>query len=71
MKKQPTITEQLRKAISEAERRGVTQYQIAKAANMPRSMVQRIASGETIPRLDTAERLARAVEKRLVLIVAN
>ena len=46
-KRQVSAAEQLRRAIRQAERRGVTHYQIAKAAKMPQSQLSRIARGET------------------------
>ena len=55
------MVDELRRAIAAAEKRGVTRYQIAKAARMQTSQVTRVAGGETIPRLDTAERIAEAV----------
>jgi DNA-binding phage protein len=61
---------QLRDAIRQAERRGATQYQMAKVAGMPRSMLSRIASGQTVPRIDTAERLARVLGMRLILVAS-
>jgi DNA-binding phage protein len=69
-----SVADDLRKAIARAERRGVTRYQIAKLAGMPQSQVGRIASGESVPKLDTAERVAKAIGCRLTItpiIVAN
>jgi transcriptional regulator with XRE-family HTH domain len=62
------IVGELQKAIADAERRGVTRYQIAKAAGMPQSQVGRIASGESVPKLDTAERIAKVIGRRLTII---
>jgi len=67
--KKITATKALRNAIKAAEKRGVKQSQIAAIAGMPRSQLSRIAKGESIPRLDTAERIAAAVGCRIV--VAN
>ena len=68
MAKQPQpIVEQLRDAIRQAERRGVTQYQIAKAARVHQSQLTRFMAGETIPRLQTAERLIAAIGGRLLI----
>jgi predicted transcriptional regulator len=55
------IVQDLRRAIAKAEKRGVTQYRIAKLAGMPQSMVARIAGGKAVPKLDTAERVAKAI----------
>jgi transcriptional regulator with XRE-family HTH domain len=46
----------------------MTRYQIAKAAGMPQSQVGRIASGESVPKLDTAERVAKVIGYSLVII---
>lgn len=62
------IVEELRRAIAQAEKRGVTRYQIAKLTGMPQSHVGRIATGETVPKLDTAERIAKAIGLRLAII---
>jgi DNA-binding phage protein len=63
-----SISEQLRKAIAQAERRGITRYQIAKLAGMPQSQVGRVASGESVPTLDTAERIALAIGCRFSIV---
>jgi transcriptional regulator with XRE-family HTH domain len=67
------IAAELRRAIRNAERRGTTRYQIAKAARMPQSQVGRVASGESDPTLGTAERIARAIGYKIAIVpvVAN
>lgn len=67
-KKQSSIVDELKAAIRQAEKAGKTRYQIAKAAGMPQSQVGRIASGESVPTLATAERIAVAIGFRLSLI---
>ena len=62
------IVDELRRAIGRAERQGMTLYRIAKAARMPQSQVGRVASGETVPRLDTAERIAKAIGCKLAIV---
>jgi transcriptional regulator with XRE-family HTH domain len=66
--KQVKIVDELQRAIAQAEKRGVTKYAIAKAAGMPRSQLTRIASGESVPKLDTAERIAQVIGCRLTII---
>lgn len=66
-KKLKSAADELRKAIARAERAGLTQYAIAKAAGMPQSQVKRVASGESIPTLDTAERIALAIGCRVTI----
>lgn len=67
-KRTKSIVDELRRAIARAERRGQTRYAIAKAAKMPRSQMTRIASGENVPKLDTAERVAQVIGYRLALV---
>jgi len=67
-KRQQSIAEDLRWAIAQAEKRGVTRYKIAKAAGMPQSQIGRIASGESVPKLDTAERIAQVIGVRLAIV---
>jgi DNA-binding phage protein len=62
------IAAELRRAIAQAERSGVTQYRIAKLAKLAASQVARVASGETVPKLDTAQRIAKALGLRLALV---
>jgi transcriptional regulator with XRE-family HTH domain len=66
-KRQVNVAEQLRKAIALAERKGQSRYAIAKAAGIRYSMLVRIAEGENLPRIDTAEKLASAIGRRLTL----
>jgi transcriptional regulator with XRE-family HTH domain len=68
MAKKTSIAEELRAAIAKAEAKGMTRADIAKAAGMARQMVYRIADGKTIPRLDTAERLALGLNLMLRLV---
>jgi|GEM_PF-1812971 len=65
MSRKASIADDLRRAIAQAERKGQTRYAIAKAAGLAESQVLRIAKGETIPTLDTAERLAKGIGYRL------
>ena len=55
------IVEQLRQAIHDAEKRGLSQYAIAKAAGVHRAQLMRLMTGTVAPRLDTAHRIADAV----------
>jgi DNA-binding phage protein len=66
-KKTQDVAAELRRAIARSEKHGMTRYAIAKAAKMPRSQLTRVATGETLPRIDTAERIATAIGCRLVL----
>jgi len=62
------IVKQLVKAVREAERAGMSRYAIAHAAGVALPVLVRIANGTTIPRLDTAERIARGIGLHLTLI---
>lgn len=60
-----SVVDQLRDAIEDAEKRGITRSQMALEVNMPRSQFNRIAGGESVPRLDTAERIFSMLEMPL------
>jgi DNA-binding phage protein len=61
------IAEQLRRAIKDAERRGMSRYAIAKAAGIGTTQLKLIAEGNNVPRIDTAEKIASAIGMRLVI----
>lgn len=67
-KRQVSVTVELRRAIAQAGKRGVTRYRIAQVTGMPQSQVGRIASGETEPLLGTAEKIARSIGYKLALV---
>ncbi len=69
MKRQKSITQRLRTAIAQAEKHGQSRYAIAKAAQIRYGQLCRIAEGENLPRLDTAEKIAKAIGLRLELIL--
>lgn len=62
-----SIADDLRRAIAEEEKRGVTRYQIAKSTGLSQAMLSRFVAGENVPNLNTAERIAKAIGRRLVL----
>jgi ribosome-binding protein aMBF1 (putative translation factor) len=62
-----TTAEQLRRALRQAERRGVSLRELSRLAGVNVSVVSRFVDGGAMPRLDTAEALAAAVGKRLTL----
>ena len=68
MAKRKTIAERLRSSIAQAEKRGMSRYAIAKAAQIRYGQLCRIADGENLPRLDTAEKIATALSLRLDLV---
>jgi len=68
MTKELLLSEQLRRAIAKAERRGVTRYRIAKTSGLTESQVKRIAEATNVPMIDTAARLADAIGLRLALV---
>jgi hypothetical protein len=60
--------EQLRRAIREAERAGLTRYQISKKSGVSQALLTRIVVTKTgNPRLDIAERIASAIGWKLSL----
>lgn len=66
-KKPKPIAEQLRQAIADADKAGVSGYRIAQLTGMSRSQIHSIANGKTVPKLDTAERIAAAIGHTFLL----
>ena len=66
-RKPKPIADQLRQAIKQAERKGITRYRIAQETGVSEAQLSRLMSGAGIPRLDTAEAIAAGVGKRLTL----
>jgi DNA-binding phage protein len=66
--RQANIAEQLRKAIAQAGRRGKSLYRIARETGLTGGALSRLMAGTRLPTIDTAQRVAHAVGKRLVLI---
>ena len=61
------IAMQLRAAIAKAEKQGMTRYQIAKLAGMRHIVLKRVADGEAIPRVDTAQKILNAIGMSLTI----
>jgi DNA-binding phage protein len=66
-KRVTSIVAELRKAIATAERRGQTRYQIAKVSGVDESQLSKLVNHQRIPRLDTAEKIVKAMGGRLVI----
>lgn len=61
------IADQLRAAITKAEKRGITRYRIAKEAGIGQSTLSQFMSTDRQLRLDIAERIAEAIGQKLIL----
>jgi transcriptional regulator with XRE-family HTH domain len=61
------VDEQLRQAIAKARRNGMTWATLCEATGMSISHARSVADGRTIPRLDTAENIANALNLKLYL----
>jgi transcriptional regulator with XRE-family HTH domain len=68
MNRRTTIAADLRRAIKAAGRRGLTRYRIAKITGLSQGQLSRFVAGEIVPKLDTAEKIAAALGKRLTLV---
>lgn len=69
------IVEALREAVRDAERRGVTRYQIAKNSGVSESQLSKLMATEPerhrVPRLDTAEKIAAGAGFKLAIETIN
>ncbi len=62
-----TLAQRLIAEIRRAERGGLTQAELARLSDMPESQIHRIRTGKIMPRLDTAEAIAKALKLRITL----
>ena len=65
--KSTPIADQLRQIIHQAERQGITRYQLAKRSGVSEGQLSRLVHGEVSPRLDSADRIAKALGYRFHL----
>jgi len=69
MSKSKGIVAELLAAIRAAEKTGLTRYRIAKLSGVDESQLSKLVKGRRIPRLDTAEKIVRAIGGRLSITV--
>ena len=62
------LVEQLRQTIRRAEKRGVSRYRIARLSGVSEGQLSRLMHGSVVPRLDSAERIARAIGCKIVIL---
>lgn len=68
-RKTDSIARRLKAAVQQAERRGITRYQIAKASGVSQAMLSRLVSsapGRDV-RIETAEKILGAIGLELVI----
>ena len=61
------LSEQLRDLIRTAEREGITRYEITKRTGISSGQLSRVLHSEGSMRLDTAERIAEACGRRIII----
>ena len=69
MSKPTNIVEELRRAIARAGRHGLTRYRLAKLSGVDQSQLSKLVRVQRVPRLDTAEKIVRALGGRLVIMM--
>lgn len=62
------IADDLRRAIREAERAGLTRYKLAQDCGVSEAQLSRIFRGLIEPKLSTAERILAGIGKRLKIV---
>jgi DNA-binding XRE family transcriptional regulator len=67
-KKKQNVTDQLIKAIREAEKQGVTRYRIAQISGVSEALLCRLVKGNYHIQLETAEKISDALEFRIIMI---
>lgn len=66
-KKPKALSDQLREAIRKAERQGITRYRIAADSGVSSGQLSRLMDGRVSPRLDTAQRIAEAIDCEIII----
>lgn len=62
-----SVVKQLRRVIAAAEKTGVTRYAIAKTSGVSQAQLSKLMLEQRAPRLDTAEKILRALGKRMTI----
>jgi len=62
-----SIVQRLKDEIRKAERRGMSRYRIAKLSGISQAQLSRLMAGTVAPRLDTAARIAEAINREIVI----
>ena len=67
MSKSKSLVERLKDEIRKAEKRGLTRYRIAQISGVSQGQLSKIVSGKIVPKLDTAEKIIRALGKKILI----
>jgi plasmid maintenance system antidote protein VapI len=67
-KRQVTIVKQLQRAVRAGERGGMTRYKLAQVSGVEQAVLSKLVHGTRIVRLDTAEKIVKALGKRLAIV---
>ena len=68
MPRKLSITDQLRRLVRDAAKHGVSYNRLSKGAGIDRSQITRLLNQTVSPRLDTAERIAKAAGYDIALV---
>ena len=66
-----TLVERLKQEIGRAERHGVSRYRIARLSGVSEGQLSRLMHGSVAHRLDSAERIAFALGRKIVILPAD
>ena len=62
------VVDELRQAIAQAEKAGMSRATMASIAGMPRAMVYRVADGKMTPSINTIQRILAAIGLQLRIV---
>ena len=72
MAKDPGVLDQLRREIRRAEKQGITRYRLSQLSGVDQGTLSRLMAGTLPnPRVKTVDRIAEALELRLMLDAAQ
>ncbi len=71
MSKGKSLVERLKDEIRKAEKRGLTRYRIAQESGISEAQLSRLMAGTVAPRLDTAEKIAHVLGRKIIITSAK
>jgi plasmid maintenance system antidote protein VapI len=68
IKRSKNIVDELRGAITKAERQGLTRYKLAQVSGVEQAVLSKLVRGMKGIRLDTAQKIVKGLGKRLAIV---
>jgi ribosome-binding protein aMBF1 (putative translation factor) len=67
-KRQVNIVKQLQQVVRQGERAGMSRYRLSQVSGVEQAVLSKLVHGTRVPTLHTAEKIVRALGKRMVIV---